>query len=101
MVSITKDKSESKSIVEVLEFCKKYNLPARVVGRWVWCKFDRKPSEKARGLLKSIGFRWVKRRLQWANSCGRPSRPALNYKPWDRYQTTSLDDACASLGVKV
>ena len=101
MVSIEKQSKNVKSIVEVLAFCKRYNLPARVVGRWVWCKFDRKPSEQARELLKSIGFRWIQRRQQWAHSCGRPSRPALSYTPWSRYQTTSLDEACASLGVKV
>lgn len=29
------EQSKPKSIVEVLEFCKAQNLPARVVGRWV------------------------------------------------------------------
>jgi hypothetical protein len=25
---------------EILKFCKKRNLPARVVGKWVWVEFE-------------------------------------------------------------
>ena len=56
MVTVTKSKSESKSIVEVLEFCKVNNLPARVVGRWVWVKFESKPSTEVRASLKATEF---------------------------------------------
>ena len=99
MVSITKSKSESKSITEVLEFCKANGLPGRLVGRWVWIKFESKPSSEVRSSLKAMGFRWSKRRGQWANNCGSPSTIARNYRPWDKYQTVSLDDACQSRGI--
>lgn len=101
MVTVTENKSESKTILEVLEFCKAHNLPARVVGRWVWVKFESKPPAEVRASLKAQGFRWSRRRGQWAHNCGRYSRPARNYKPWDRYQTTMLEDYVnAGLGVK-
>ncbi len=100
MVKLTENKSESKSILEVLEFCKAQGLPARVVGRWVWCKFESKPSSEVRASLKSIGFKWSRRRGQWAHNCGHSARPARNYRPWDKYRTVGLDEACQSLGVK-
>lgn len=99
MANLTENKSESKSIIEVLEFCKELDLPARVVGRWVWIKFAVKPSAEIRQSLKEMGFRWSRRREQWANNCGHPTKPARSYKPWEKYQTVSLDDACARLGV--
>ena len=92
---------DQKTIVEVLEFCKIQALPARVVGKWVWIKFDSKPNATIRQSLKDFGFRWSKRRQQWAHNCGHSTKPALNYKPWDKYSTTSLDDACVRLGVAV
>jgi len=87
------------SIIEVLEFCKSRNLPARVVGRWVWVEFESKPNADIRQALKDFGFRWSRRRGQWSHNCGRPTKPALNYKPWDKYQTITLDEAYAGLGV--
>ncbi len=93
--------TDQKTIVEVLEFCKIQALPARVVGKWVWIKFPDKPNATIRHNLKDFGFRWSKRRQQWAHNCGHSTKPALSYKPWDKYQTTSLDDACTSLGVAI
>ncbi len=81
------------SILEVLEFCSVQNLPARVVGRWVWIRFDSKPSAEVRQSLKDFGFRWSRRREQWAHNCGFASRPARSYRPWDRYRTMSLQEA--------
>jgi hypothetical protein len=89
------------SIIEVLEFCKAQNLPARVVGKWVWVKFESKPSAEIRQALKDFGFRWSQRRGQWSHSCGYSSRPARSYRPWDKYQTISLDEACQSAGMGV
>ena len=91
------------SIIEVLEFCKAQNMPARVVGRWVWVKFDSKPSAEIRQALKDFGFRWSKRRGQLSHSCGHTSRPAHNYRPWDKYQTISIDEAYvnAVMGVAI
>lgn len=93
MSTLTTNKSESKSIIEVLEYCKLQALPARVVGRWVWVKFESKPDAEIRQGLKDFGFRWSRRRGQWSHNCGRPTKPAHNYKPWDKYRTYSLDDA--------
>ncbi len=101
MSTVQKNKSNSKSIIEVLEFCKERNLPARVVGKWVWIEFKHKPSAEVRQALKDIGFRWSPRRSQWAHNCGYSARPARNYRPWDKYQTTPLEDYVnAGLGVQ-
>ena len=98
METVTKQSESSKSIIEVLEFCKVQNLPARVVGRWVWIKFDDKPDAGTRQSLKDFGFRWSRRRGQWAHNCGHSSRPARSYRPW--YKTTMLEDYVnAGLGV--
>src|ERR1041384_2556510 len=61
---------KSSSTTEVLEFCRALALPADLVGRWVWIRFDAKPSQEIRDTLKAAGFRWVKRRGQWAHNCG-------------------------------
>lgn len=96
-----KSSKSNHSIIEVLEFCKAQNLPARVVGRWVWIQFDSKPSSQTRESLKQFGFRWSRRRGQWAHNCGYVSRPARSYRPWDRYRTISLEEACANTGLEV
>ncbi len=90
------EKSKSNhSIIEVLEFCKAQALPARVVGKWVWIKFESKPSADIRQGLKDMGFRWSRRRCQWCHNCGLPTRPARNYKPWDKYKTLTMDEVIA------
>ncbi len=100
MDTVTQNKSKSKSILEVLEFCQAQNFPARVVGKWIWIKFESKPSADVRQALKDFGFHWAHRRQQWAHNCGRPSKPALNYKPWDKYETTLMENYVnAGLGV--
>ena len=99
--TVTQNKSESKSIIEVLEFCKERDLPARVVGRWVWIKFESKPSAEIRQSLKNFGFRWSRRRGQWSHNCGHPTKPARGYKPWDKYQTVGLDESLSRLAVAI
>ncbi len=84
---------QTHSIIEVLQFCRENQLPARVVGRWVWLKFPSKPKSHILESLKEIGFRWSKRRGQWAHNCNHPSLPAKDYAPWDRYPTKSLEEA--------
>ena len=59
-----------RNLVEVIRFCKEHDLPADVVGRWVWIRFEQKPSEETRALLKAAGFRWIHKRGQWAHNCG-------------------------------
>ena len=80
------------NMVEVLELCEQNRIPARAVGNWVWVKFKGKPNSAIRQLLKEIGFRWSKRRGQWANNCGVQSGPAKGYAPWDKYETKSAND---------
>jgi hypothetical protein len=96
MENVSKDKKESKGIFEVLEYCKEQELPARVVGKWVWLKFDEKPNATIRQGLKDMGFRWSKRRGQWAHNCGHISKQARSYKPWDKYKTTTIEAYAAS-----
>ena len=94
-------KSNQHSIVEVLEFAKARNLPARVVGRWVWIEFDSKPDSEIRQSLKDFGFRWSRRRGQWSHNCGHPTKPARGYRPWDKYQTVTLEEAHVNAGLGV
>ncbi len=86
-----------ENIIEVLDFCKVWSFPARVVGRWVWIQFDAKPDTDTRAKLKTAGFRWSPRRSQWSHACGHDSRPARNYRPWDKYKTVSLEDAIQAM----
>ena len=85
------------NIVEVLDFCKTWSYPARVVGRWVWIEFTDKPGKETRDNLKAAGFRWSNRRGQWAHNCGHTTKPARNYRPWDKYRTIGLEDALQSM----
>ena len=82
-----------ENIIEVLEFCRTWSLPGRVVGRWVWIEFADKPDKDTRDRLKAAGFRWSHRRGQWAHNCGLETGPATRYRPWDKYRTVSLEDA--------
>ena len=99
MSKLKENRAESKSIIEVLEFCKAADLPARVVGKWVWILFESKPSAEIRQSLKDFGFHWSRRRGQWSHSCGVTSKPAHSYRPWDKYKTTLLEDAISRLAV--
>ena len=96
MSTVTENKPKRKSMLEVLETCQELKIPARMVGRWCWVEFESKPSAEIRTALKDMGFCWSHRRKQWANSFGRPSKPAQGYRPWDKYSTVSLDDSLAS-----
>ncbi len=90
--------SEKEQLRQVLEFCDANGLRCRVVGKWVWLKFENgKPSEELREKLKEIGFRWSPRRRQWAHNCGHSSMPAKGYKPWDKYETRSGGSVLAIL----
>ena len=96
MSSVNEHAKKVKSVLEVLEQCRTLRIPARMVGRWCWIAFSEKPSVEIRTALKEMGFRWIRKRSQWANSFGRPSRAAQGYRPWDKYSTVSLDDSLAS-----
>ena len=104
METVTEHPKASKSnqsIIEVLEFCKSQSLPARVVGKWVWIEFESKPDAEIRQAVKDFGFRWSRRRGQWAHNCGHTSKPARSYRPWDKYRTISLDEAYVNAGLGV
>lgn len=58
---------------------------ASVVGRWVWVNFDKKPTPECTGKLKSLGFRWNKKRQCWQHPCGDTGSKAANYDPRQRY----------------
>jgi len=68
-----KTEQPNHSIIEVIEFCRENNLPADVVGRWVWVNFTTKPSAEIRQSMKDYGFRWSSRRGEWAHNCGHPT----------------------------
>ena len=72
-------------IAELIEFCKQHKFIAELVGCWVWVSFDEKPEPETRSILKSAGFRWVKKRGKWAHNCGRPCRSS-NSNPWEKYE---------------
>ena len=90
------EQEKTTNIEEVLQFCSDNNLPARVVGQWVWIKFPSKPNASIREKLEQIGFRWSSRRRQYHHNCGYPSELARDYEPWDRYSTQTLEDAFQS-----
>ena len=69
-------------IADVIDFCKRHNFPADVVGRWVWIRFDSKPDQETRDLLKASGFRWVQARQQWAHNCGFYTRKGTANPRW-------------------
>lgn len=66
--------TKTSPTAEVVAWCKEQNIPAELVGRWVWVSFSEKPSPDTRAALVGAGFRWIKRRLAWAHCCGVKSR---------------------------
>jgi len=61
------------NLIDVARWCDAYGLPASIVGHWVWIRFDSKPGADIRAAVKAAGFRWVKRRGEWAHNCGHPT----------------------------
>jgi DNA-directed RNA polymerase subunit RPC12/RpoP len=72
------------STEQVAAFCVANDIPAVVVGSWVWSRFESKPDRAIRTLLLANGFTWVKRRIAWAHCCGTRSRRS-NGRPEDKY----------------
>jgi len=67
---------------DVIRFCQQRNLPAVVVGRWVWVYFEHKPSAELRHQIKTAGFSWVKNRQGWAHNCGYYSKQGHGDPRW-------------------
>ena len=74
MRELTKD-SDTEAVAL---FCLEHDLPAEVVGVWIWVRFAEKPDKETRTLLKTSGFRWSPRRQEWAHNCGNPTRASKN-----------------------
>ncbi len=85
------DNGRKRTLPEVILACQEQNIPAYVVGRWVWASFEDKPSAEIRTALKTIGFRWIKNREAWAHNCGYYTKQAKGYDPRDKYGTIPVD----------
>lgn len=90
-------------MIEVVAFCKANELPASIVGRWVWVEFDSRPADHVRAKLRAAGFRWNSRRLAWQHDCGHPSVRS-GTDPRFRYGAVRIDatdrayeDKCAAV----
>jgi len=71
--------------LEVIDFCRRLNVTAELVGRWVWVSFPDTPEEATRKALKEFGFQWSPRRGKWAHNCGVPTKSAHQSDPWAKY----------------
>ena len=87
-----KTEQEKHGIIDVIEFCRENNLPADVVGRWVWVEFKEKPSAEIRQAMKDYGFRWSSRRKEWAHNCGHPTKSG-HCIPREKYGAVPVDQA--------
>lgn len=85
------DNGRLRTLPEVILACKDREIPAVVVGRWVWVSFDAKPAATIRDFLKTAGFRWIKNREAWAHNCGYYSKQAKGYDPRDKYGTIPVE----------
>lgn len=63
-----------------------------MIGAWVWVTFDAKPGSEDREALKAAGFRWMKRRGQWAHNCGIRTKAARGYHPREKYGSVLVED---------
>ena len=77
--------TETKTLEQVVEYCKFQRLNAERVGSWVWVSFDEAPGDEIRQAMKELGFRWSPRRKKWAHNCGTPSKSARVANPWEKY----------------
>ena len=76
---------------DVIRACQDNNIPAYVVGRWVWASFTDRPSAEIRAFLKTSGFRWIDNRKAWAHNCGYRTKQAKGYDPRDKYGTIPVE----------
>lgn len=66
----------------------------RIVGCYLWAKFDGKPNDATRTQLKRLGFYFDGSRTEWKNPCGhvRCGR-AKSYHPRDKYGEIALTES--------
>ena len=77
--------TETKTLEQVVEYCKFQRFDAERVGSWIWVSFDEKPDEVTIANLKEYGFRYSPRRKKWAHNCGTPTKSAQVANPWEKY----------------
>lgn len=72
----TTEQERLRGYDEVSAFCREHNLPAKRVGKWIWCKWPEgeKPNKELRELMKAAGFFFNWNRKEWGHNCGVPSR---------------------------
>ncbi len=78
---------------DVIDFCRKLNVTAELVGKWIWVSFPEVPDEDTRKALKEFGFRWSARRGKWAHNCGVPAKSAHQSDPWAKYGSKIVHQA--------
>ena len=84
--------TETKTLEQVVEYCKFQRFDAERVGSWIWVSFDEKPDEATIANLKEYGFRYSPRRKKWAHNCGTPTKSAHQSNPWEKYQHFSVSE---------
>ena len=77
--------TETKTLEQVIDFCRSHDLDAEKVGSWVWVSFEETPDEAIRQAMKDLGFRFSPRRKKWAHNCGTPTKSAHQSSPWQKY----------------
>lgn len=96
MTSLSVPDEKLNTTFDVVKWCADNDIPADLVGRWVWVKFDAKPSTEVRTALKAAGFRWCKNRGEWAHNCGHPSRRGTG-NPRNKYGEVRIDERVAKV----
>ncbi len=62
--------SKTSSTAEVAAFCNGIQIPAAIVGTWIWIQFDAKPLKTTTALLKAAGFFYNIKRKMWQHKAG-------------------------------
>lgn len=64
-----------------------------IIGSWVWLTYPSKPARSELDMLKANGFRWARKRKQWAHACGvfTRSNPKIAH-PRQKYGSVVVKD---------
>lgn len=63
-----------------------------IIGSWVWLTYPDKPAREELDRLKANGFRWARKRKQWAHSCNTPAGRRLKVHPRTKYGSVVVKD---------
>jgi len=80
-----------KIILEVRNKFPKIEENFYLVGSWLWCEFEKKPSEEIRKFLKDSGFKWNQKRNVWQNGFGQKTRKSYS-DPRGKYFVQDLQE---------